>query len=70
MSPQVLRSWFGLVWFYGISNIEGYLMPIPELIFFTQLNGFTYFYLIKIILLTINHLFAHSLMFSSIAMYY
>ena len=27
----------------------------PELIFFTQLNSFTYFYLIWIILLTINH---------------
>ena len=38
----------------------------PDLIFL-QLNGFTYFYLIRIILFTINHLFAHSLMFSSIA---
>ena len=39
----------------------------PELIFSTELNGFSYFYLIRIILFTINHLFAHSLMFSSIA---
>ena len=28
--------------------------------FGTQLNGFTYFCLIQIILFTINHLFAHS----------
>ena len=43
-----------------------------EFIFFffcIQLNGFTYLWLIWIILFTINHLFAHSLMFSSIAMY-
>ena len=33
----------------------------PDLIFFcTQLSGFTYFYVIWIILFTINHLFAHS----------
>ena len=30
----------------------------PGLIFFTQLNGFTYFYFIRIILSTINDLFA------------
>ena len=30
----------------------------PELIF-SQLNGFTYFYLIWMILFIINHLFAH-----------
>ena len=44
----------------------------PKLFFFfcTQLNGFTYFYFIQIILFTINHLFSHSLMFSSIAMYH
>ena len=41
-----------------------------ELIFFIQLNGFTNFYLIQIILFTINHLLAHCLMFSSIAMYH
>ena len=35
----------------------------PELIFCTQLNGFTFFSLIQIILFTINHLFAHSEMF-------
>ena len=23
------KVWFGLVWFYGISTIEGYLMPNP-----------------------------------------
>ena len=39
----------------------------PQLIFFTLLNGFTYFYQIQIILFTIDHFFAHSLMFSSIA---
>ena len=43
---------------------------ISEHFFCTQLNGFTYFYLIWIILFTINHLFAHSLMFPSIAMYH
>ena len=32
----------------------------PEHNFFAQLNGFTYFYQIQIILFTINHLFAHS----------
>ena len=31
--------------------------------FGTELNGFTYFYLIRIILFTINYLFAHSLIF-------
>ena len=41
----------------------------PELIFFTRLNGLTYIYLIWIILFTINHLFAHSIIFSIIAMY-
>ena len=39
----------------------------PELIFWLQLNDVTYFYLIRIILFTINYLFAHSLMLSSIA---
>ena len=34
-----------------------------------QLNGFIYFYLIQIILFTINHLFVQNLMFSSIPMY-
>ena len=42
----------------------------PELILFRQLNGFNYFYQIQIILFTISHLFAHSLMFSSIAIYH
>ena len=34
----------------------------PEIIinFFSELNNFTYFYLIQIILFIINHLFAHS----------
>ena len=41
-----------------------------ELIFFTQSNHFIYFYQIRRILFTINHLFAHSLMFSRIAIYY
>ena len=40
----------------------------PELIFSAKLDAFTYFYQIRIILFIINHLFAHSLMFSSIAM--
>ena len=40
----------------------------PKLIFFTQLNGFTYLYLIQIILQTINHLFVYSLMFSRISL--
>ena len=42
----------------------------PEIIFGTQLNSFTYYYLIWIILFTINHLFAYSLMFLCIAMYH
>ena len=32
----------------------------PKVIFFTRLNGFTYFYPIRIILFTIIHLFAYS----------
>ena len=38
--------------------------------YFTELNGFTYFYLTGIVLFTINHLFAHSLMVSSITIYH
>ena len=38
--------------------------------FFSQLYGLNYFYLIRMILFTINDLFAHSSMFSSIAMYH
>ena len=37
--------------------------------FFAQLNGFTHFYQIRIIIFSTNHLFAHCLMFSSIAIY-
>ena len=40
----------------------------PELIFVTRLYSFTYFYLIQIILFSINPLFVHSLLLSSIAM--
>ena len=32
----------------------------PDLRFYTELNGFKYFYQIRLILLTINHLFAQS----------
>ena len=39
----------------------------PELIFLPQLNGFKYCYLIWIILLTINYLFAHSELVANIA---
>ena len=44
--------------------ISKHILPITflyesVLIFFTQLNCFLYFYLIRIILFTINHLFAH-----------
>ena len=41
-----------------------------RLLFFfsTQLNGFKYFYQIRIILFFINHLFAHSKIVSSIAL--
>ena len=43
----------------------------PELILFpTVKNGFTYFCLLPIIILTINHLFTDSLMFSSTAMHH
>ena len=28
-NTYVLNIWFGFVWFYGISNIVGYLMPNP-----------------------------------------
>ena len=65
--------WLGLVGIYSISIILGYLMlnPFysyilniwflnePEPIFCSQLNRFTYFYLNRIIVLTINNLFAH-----------
>ena len=30
--------WFGLVWFYGISNIKGYLMPNTFLYVYTVLS--------------------------------
>ena len=48
-----MPDWFGLVWFYGISNIVGYLMPNPVFTFilniwfvntfcrYTQLNDQT-----------------------------
>ena len=29
MAPSLGLVWFGLVWFYGISTILGYLMPNP-----------------------------------------
>ena len=41
----------------------------PAVIFSAQLNGFRYFYLILIILFTINHLLAHSYIVPIIAMY-
>ena len=41
----------------------------PVLIF-SLLNVFTYFHQIRIIQFIINHLFAHSLMFSSVDMYH
>ena len=40
----------------------------PELILF-QINGFSYLFVIRIILFTIHHLNEHSLMFSSITTY-
>ena len=42
----------------------------PEIIFCTQLNHFTYFNQIQIILFNINHLFVHNYMVSSISIYY
>ena len=42
----------------------------PEQLFCTHLNGFKYFYLTRIILFTINHLFLDSQMVSSIAILY
>ena len=54
-----------------ILKITSFIMPEPIFFFFfTQLNGFIYFYQILAILFTINHLFAHTLMFSSISMYH
>ena len=41
-----------------------------ELSFFTQLNGFIYFCLIRKILFTINNLFANILVFSGTALYH
>ena len=86
---------YDLVWFGFIAYqpIVGYLMPNsfyayrlnkrflnPFLVdnifkrswahFFTQLNGFTYFYPIRIILFSTNYLLSHSFMFSSISMYH
>ena len=42
-----------------ISNdiLEMIFLNKPELIFFTQLSGFTYLYLVQIILFTINYFF-------------
>ena len=73
--------WF--VGFYDISAIVGYLMPkcqillihiyqiyiiCKHILLIAQLNGFKYCYKIRIILFTINYLFAHSYMVLSIAM--
>ena len=55
---------------FWIHIVDLILNELELIFFFPQLNGFTYFYLIRIILLTINYLFVHSLMFSSIAMYH
>ena len=30
--------WFGLVWFYGISTIVGYLMPNPIYTYILNIN--------------------------------
>ena len=59
----------GLVRFYRISTLAGYLMPcfytlntfnlsLSPLFFGTQLNGFKYFFLTRIILLTFDYLLA------------
>ena len=32
--------WFGLVWLYGISNIEGYLLPNPVFINISDIYDF------------------------------
>ena len=60
-------STWAITWqhIYLIYMICKYILLItfleePEHIFFTQLNGFKYYYLIRMILFTINHLFAHS----------
>ena len=50
-------------------SLKTYLNKPKDVFFFIQLNDFTNIYVIRIILITINHLFAHSLMFLSISMY-
>ena len=59
---------------YILNIISKHALKIKNLkqaraLFFTQLNSFIY-YLIRIIIFTINHLFAESLVFLSIAIYY
>ena len=55
-NPLCTYIWY--IWFVNILLIT--FLNEPDLIFCTQLNGFKYFFFIWIILLTINHLFAHS----------
>ena len=57
----ILNTWF--------LNTFCYNIPKWAQVHFL-LNSFTYFSLIRIIPFTINHLFAHSFMFSSISMYH
>ena len=44
--------WFGLVWFYCISTIVGYLMPNPVYIYILNIYDLVWF---GLVLLHINH---------------
>ena len=35
--------WFGLVWFYGISTIVGYLMPNPLYTYISNIHDLVWF---------------------------
>ena len=62
-------AWFCLVWFYGISTIESYLMPDPVHTYMiymickqmsTKLDSSKYCYVSLTIQLNISHLFTHN----------
>ena len=65
--PNPFYTYILNIWFLNTFCKWYFLTDLSLSVFGLQLNGFTYFYLIRIILLTISHLFERSLMFASLA---
>ena len=65
--PNILYKYILNIYIWLVIMLITFLNE-SEHIFCTQLNDLQYIYLIQIILFTINHLFAHGYMVSSIAM--